>query len=67
MRTQVSEIKVSYQEKISASKAYKIQNSKDAARLVFDNWDKKTIELQECFKVLLLNNSHYIYPKYQEQ
>ncbi|MBD0777772.1 JAB domain-containing protein [Maribacter sp. ANRC-HE7] len=65
MRTQVREIKVSYQDNIGTKKSHTINSSKAAAGLIFDDWDKNTIELQECFKVLLLNNSNKVKGIYQ--
>lgn len=65
MKNKVNEIKVSYQEKIKAEKWHTIKSSKDAARLIFDNWDENTIELHECFKLLLLNNSNKVKGIYQ--
>ncbi|MBD1261984.1 JAB domain-containing protein [Maribacter polysiphoniae] len=65
MRTQVREIKVSYQDNIGTKKSHTINSSKAAASLIFDDWDKNTIELQECFKVLLLNNSNKVKGIYQ--
>ncbi|RDY57846.1 JAB domain-containing protein [Flagellimonas nanhaiensis] len=60
MKTKVNEIQISYKEKIKISDAPKICSSKDAAKLLFEFWDKGTIELQESFKILLLNNSNKV-------
>ena len=60
MKTKVNEIQISYKEKIKISDAPKICSSKDAAKLLFECWDKGTIELQESFKILLLNNSNKV-------
>ncbi|WP_317130277.1 JAB domain-containing protein [Aggregatimonas sangjinii] len=38
----------------------KINHSQDAANLLFENWDKDTIEVHESFKILLLNNSNKV-------
>jgi DNA repair protein RadC len=54
----IAEIKVSY----SAGKREKtaITNSDSAYRLLLSCWDKSLIELQEEFKVLLLNRSNRV-------
>ena len=58
MKDKVNEIKVSYKERIPTSFWQKINSSNDAARLLFEHWDKDTIGMHETFKVLLLNNSN---------
>lgn len=60
MKYKVNEIKISYKEKVSTYKSPKISSSKDTAKLLFEHWNKDTIELQESFKVLLLNNSNKV-------
>ena len=56
----VSEIKVSYKNKIPYCETYKIQSAEEAALLLLDNWNSDTIELFESFKVMLLNNSNKV-------
>ena len=56
MKNKVNEIKVSYKEKIKTPVA--ISSSLEAGKLLFENWNKETIELHETFKILLLNNSN---------
>ena len=65
MNSKVNEIRISYREKISTSKAQVIKSSQDAARLIYKQWNPDTIGLQESFKVLLLNNSNKIKGIYQ--
>lgn len=60
MNYNVNEIKISYKEKKTKTTANAIKSSTDAGNLLFDNWDKHTIGLQEAFKVLLLNNSNKV-------
>lgn len=60
MKSKVNEIQVSYKEKRTTSKSKAIKSSKDAAELLFDNWNTNTIGLNETFKVLLLNNSNKV-------
>ncbi|WBL24224.1 JAB domain-containing protein [Zunongwangia sp. HGR-M22] len=56
----VNQIKLCYKERINISKCPKICCSQDAANLYYQNWDKNEIQLQECFKVMLLNNSNIV-------
>ena len=65
MKNKVNEIKISYKERIPASFWQQINSSKDAANLLFETWNKDTIALQECFKVILLNNSNKVKGIYQ--
>ena len=65
MKNKVNEIRISYKDKISLSKSPAIKSSADAGKLLFETWDKNTIEVQESFKVLLLNNSNKIKGIYQ--
>ncbi|WP_338359637.1 JAB domain-containing protein [Yeosuana marina] len=65
MKDKVNEIKISYKEKRAISKSPAIKSSVDAARLLFDHWDKDTIGLHETFKVLLLNNSNKVKGVYE--
>ena len=58
MNDKVNEIKVSYKGGIKSAFWTKINHSQDAANLLFENWDKDTIEVHESFKILLLNNSN---------
>ncbi len=65
MNTKVNEIKISYQENNNTSKAVTITSSKEAAALIVKHWNQDTIAVQECFKVLLLNNANKVKGIYQ--
>ena len=65
MKAQVNEIKISYKGGLKSSMWKKIGNSQDAAELLFEDWDKDTIGIQETFKVVLLNNSNKVKGVYQ--
>ncbi|WP_339915820.1 JAB domain-containing protein [Yeosuana marina] len=65
MSYKVNEIKISYQENNSTSKAVTIKSSKDAAALIIKHWNRDTIAVQESFKVLLLNNANKVKGIYQ--
>ena len=56
----VSEIKVSYQPKFKASERPKVNQSKDAYNILFNNWDQGRIELNEQFYILLLNQANRV-------
>jgi DNA repair protein RadC len=60
MKNKVNEIQISYKEKITTLNSVSIKKSKDAADLLFENWNDNTIALHETFKVLLLNNSNKV-------
>lgn len=60
MEHQVNEIQISYKENLSTLKSSSITNSNDVAQLLFKNWDADTIGLNECFKILLLNQSNKV-------
>ncbi|MBD0851855.1 JAB domain-containing protein [Maribacter arenosus] len=65
MKDKVNEIRISYKERIPSSFWRKINSSKDAANLLFENWDKQTIQVHESFKVVLLNNNNKVKGIYQ--
>ena len=56
----VSEIKVSYQPKFNANERAKINQSKDAYNILFNNWDHGRIEMTEQFYILLLNRANKV-------
>src|SRR5687768_9931527 len=52
---EVSEIQLSYKSKVKASLRPKISSSRDAENILRQLWNDDVIELQEEFKVMLLN------------
>lgn len=58
--SRVSEIQVSYINKVKVKDSQRIKSSSDIATLLFETWNKNTIELHESFKVILLNNSNTV-------
>lgn len=60
MKTKVNEISIKYQGNFKISQAPKITSSVSAAELLFDTWNKDQIGLQECFKIMLLNNANKV-------
>lgn len=60
MKCKVNEIQIMYKEQIRAAFWETVSCSNDAANLLFNHWDKNTIAVQECFKVVLLNNSNKV-------
>ncbi|MEZ4801134.1 MAG: JAB domain-containing protein [Gelidibacter sp.] len=54
----ISEINVSYSNR--NEKKQKVKSSKDSFEILLDSWNKDTIELQEEFKILLLNRSNTV-------
>jgi DNA repair protein RadC len=55
---QVAEIGIYY--KSSTEEKPKIKTSNDAFKILLETWNEDTIELQEEFKVILLNNSNEV-------
>ncbi|MDR5591640.1 JAB domain-containing protein [Christiangramia sp. SM2212] len=60
MKTKVNEISIKYQGNFKISQAPKITSSVSAAELLYNAWNKDQIGLQECFKVMLLNNGNKV-------
>ncbi|MBS9461054.1 JAB domain-containing protein [Flagellimonas sp. 389] len=60
MKTQVNEIKISYHGGIKSKNWVKVSTSSQAAEVLFEHWDKSTMQLQETFKIVLLNNSNKV-------
>ena len=57
---QVAEINVTYRPKFKASERPKVGCSKDLYSILFNNWDLNKIELQEQFKIVLLNRANKV-------
>jgi len=60
MKTKVNEISVKYKGNFKISQAPKITSSVSATELLFEAWNKDQIGLQECFKIMLLNNANRV-------
>ena len=65
MNNEVNEIRISYCEKLGVINSEPVTDSEKVAKLLYENWDKNTIGLQETFKVLLLNNANKVKGTYQ--
>lgn len=57
-QNKIAEIKVSYSNIIPIVNRKKIRTSKEAYDLLMQIWDTNLLELQEEFKVILLNNAN---------
>lgn len=55
---EIAEIEVSY--KTITKKKIKILDSKDAYKILISNWSSERIELQEEFKILLMNRGNQV-------
>ncbi len=62
---QVAEINVTYRPKFKASERLKVGSSREVYSLLFNNWDLDKIELQEQFKILLLNRANKVLGIYE--
>lgn len=54
----VSEVILTYKTNVKPKDRTKVTSSKDAYNLLFDSWNKNTIEYIEEFKLLLMNRSN---------
>jgi DNA repair protein RadC len=58
--TKVSEIDLVYRSKIKAADRPIVKTSQQGYELLLSNWDQNKIELQEEFKILLLNHGNRV-------
>lgn len=58
MKNKIAEIQISYSNIIPIERRKKIRTSKDAYHLLIQIWDKNLLELQEEFKLVMLNNAN---------
>src|ERR1700685_145108 len=58
--TEIAEVELVYKSNIKASLRPTLTNSNDVYELFLQTWDKNKIELQEQFKVLLLNRGNKV-------
>lgn len=62
---QCAEINVSYRPALRSSQRPKVSSSKDAFDILANSWDLDRIELQEQFKVMLLNRANRVMGIYE--
>ena len=60
MNMKISEIKITYLQKVNIADAPTINGSSDAYQVLYKNWDLEEIELRESFKILLLNRANKV-------
>ena len=56
----IAEIQISYSAKVAKKFRIKINKSEDAYLSLLNSWNKDLIELQEEFKILLVNNANEV-------
>lgn len=56
--SEVAEISVSYSHRVPIKDRIKIVNHAEAVKVFRSVWDESTIELYECFKIILLNRNN---------
>jgi DNA repair protein RadC len=56
----VSEVQLTYKNKVKASERKKITCSRDAYKIFMDNWNPEIIEFVEEFKILLMNRANAV-------
>lgn len=54
----VTEVELSYRSRVKPSERPKVNNSKDAYKILLAHWDMNKIELVEQFKILLLDRNN---------
>ena len=57
---QINEVKLTYKKAKLGFELPKIKSSNCAFKILYDNWDKETIEYYEAFKVLLLDRNNRV-------
>ncbi len=62
---QIAEVELIYKSKVKASERPKITRSEDAYVIFKNHWDENKIELQEQFKVMLLNRANKVLGIYE--
>ena len=62
---QIAAVELVYKSKVKPSERPKIVTSKDAYAILKDSWDENKIELQEQFKVMLLNKGNKVLGVYE--
>lgn len=55
--SKVTEVKLVYRNKARPSSRHKVKNSRDAYNIFKQTWDSDKIELQEQFRIMLLDNA----------
>jgi DNA repair protein RadC len=63
--TRVAEVELVYKTKIKPSERPKINSVKDCYQLLKELWNENTIEMQEEFKVMLLNRGNKVIGVYE--
>jgi DNA repair protein RadC len=63
--TRVAEVELVYKTKVKASERPKISSVKDCYHLLKELWNENTIEMQEEFKVMLLNRGNRVIGIYE--
>ena len=63
--TRVAEVELVYKTKVKASERPKISSVSDSYKLLKELWNENTIEMQEEFKVLLLNRGNKVIGVYE--
>ncbi|MBS4064361.1 MAG: hypothetical protein KGZ74_07355, partial [Chitinophagaceae bacterium] len=63
--TRVAEVELVYKTKIKASERPKITSSRDIYEVLKQIWDENKMEMQEQFKVILLNRANRVTGVYE--
>lgn len=63
--TQIAEVELMYKSKVKSSERPKVSHSNDAYIIFKKTWNENKIELQEQFKVMLLNRANKVLGIYE--
>ncbi|WP_412476615.1 JAB domain-containing protein [Flavobacterium sp. TBRC 19031] len=58
--SKVAEVELIYKNRVKASERVQITSSLDAYEILINNWDKGKLELQEQFKIVLLDRKNSV-------
>lgn len=58
--SKVAEVELAYRSKVKASQRPQVKSSLDAYMILSELWDEGTMDLQESFKVLMLNRGNKV-------
>lgn len=59
-KQEVAEVELRYRTNVHPNNRAQIKSSKDAYKILFDNWNKNTIEHIEEYKLLLMNRANRV-------
>jgi len=65
LKLPVTEVRLVYKTKVKASDRIQLNNSVETYKFLMSTWDENKLELQEQFKVVLMNNKNRVLGLYE--